>query len=154
MRLIETAKLCFFLYGNGVKKYLIPLVIILFLTHCKKDQDQVPNVSVDFYVYMSQPDYASLNIIGNYKYLTGGYKGIILYHESSDIFIAYDRACPYDPTTTGAIVDVDSSGLALVDYHCGSKFNILNGAVDNGPASKPLKQYAADYDGYSIVHVH
>jgi len=137
-----------------VKKYFLSLFLLFLLVDCKKSADTIPNVAVDFNIYLNEPSYTSLNGIGNYVYLTGGYKGIILYRETQDIFIAYDRACSYDPSVSAAIITVDTSGLGLSDHYCGSKFNILDGSVTKSPASRPLKRYAADFDGMNIVHIH
>ena len=136
-----------------MKKVLIALFVIL-LVSCSKSQDQVPNVAVDFYIYLNEPAYVALNVPGNFVYVTGGYKGIIVYRENFDLFRAYDRTCTFDPYVTASIVTVDTSGLGLSDLHCGSKFNILDGSVVRSPATRPLKQYVADYDGANIVHVH
>jgi nitrite reductase/ring-hydroxylating ferredoxin subunit len=126
------------------------------LLSCKKNTTSgVPNVAVDFYIYLTQPAYSSLNGVGNHVYVTGGADGIIIYHKTIDEFAAYDRACPYDYYSVSAQVIVESNGLFAFDsLHCKSKFNLLDGSVQNGPASQSLKAYAADYDGSTIVHVH
>lgn len=130
------------------------LAIFTLIIACKKSSDQIPVTSVDFYIYLTQPDFQSLNTVGNFVYVTGGVKGIIVYHKTIDEFIAFERACPYDPNVSAAIVTVDSTGLGLVDYHCGSKFNILDGSVVNGPASYPVRQYYCEYDGVSSIHIY
>ena len=134
------------------KKVFIILLTITFA--CKKSTDQIPPASVDFYIYLTQPDFQTLNTVGNFVYVTGGVKGIIVYHKTIDEFTAYERSCPYDPNTSSAIVSVDSSGLGLVDYNCGSKYNILDGSIVNGPTSYPLRQYYCEYDGVSSLHIH
>ena len=131
------------------------LILIVFGCSCKKSADQIPGAAVDFYIYLSQPDFVHLNTVGNYVYVTGGVKGVIVYHKTIDEFAAFERACPYDPNTSGAIVEIDSvSLLNWVDYHCGSKFNILDGSVVNGPSAYPMRAYACDYDGVSTLHIH
>lgn len=137
-----------------IKKMFLLILLLFTLSDCKKSNDQVPYVAVNFYIYLNEPSSSSLNTVGNWIYHDGGYKGIILYRKTLDGFAAYDRTCPYDPYVTAALVEVDSSGLALIDRHCGSQFNILDGSVTHSPASTPLKQYAADFDGANIVRVH
>ena len=136
-----------------MKKKFIVICLALF-GGCKKSTDQIAPADVDFYVYMTQPDFQTLNTVGNYVYVTGGVKGIIVYHKNIDEFAAYERSCPYDPNVSAAIVAVDSSGLGLIDYHCGSKYNILDGSIVNGPTAYPLRQYACEYDGISALHIH
>lgn len=133
-------------------KFLLVIVCITFA--CKKSTDQIPPASVDFYIYLSQPEFQTLNTVGNYVYVTGGVKGIIVYHKTIEEYAAYERTCPYDPNTSGAIVEVDSSGLGLIDYHCGSRYSILDGSIVNGPTSYPLRQYYCEYDGVSSLHIH
>ena len=130
------------------------IILLTFTFACKKSTDQIPPASVDFYIYLTQPDFQTLNTVGNFVYVTGGVKGIIVYHKTIDEFTAYERSCPYDPNTSSAIVSVDSSGLGLVDYNCGSKYNILDGSIVNGPTSYPLRQYFCEYDGVSSLHIH
>ena len=130
------------------------LVIMAVFFSCKKNTDQIAPAQVDFYVYLTQPDFQTLNTVGNYVYVTGGVKGIIVYHKNIDEFNAFERSCPYDPNVTGAIVSVDSSGLGLVDYHCGSRYNILDGSIVSGPTSYPLRLYYCEYDGVSALHIH
>ncbi len=134
------------------KKLLFILFISVF--SCKKSTDQIQAVQVDFYIYLTQPDFVALNTVGNHVYVTGGVKGIIVYHKTIDEFVAFERSCPYDPNVTGAIVAVDSSNLGLIDYHCGSRFNILDGSIVAGPTSYPMRLYYCEYDGVSALHIH
>lgn len=131
--------------------FFAPLFILtwlLFAFSCKKSSqvDSIPSVPVNLTVPLSLPQYSALNAIGNHVNINGGYKGIIIYRRTLDQFVAFERACPYDPTTSGAIVEADSSGILVVDRHCGSKFNLFDGSVVNGPATRGLKPYNVDYD--------
>lgn len=131
------------------------LIVLILTASCKKSSDQIPGAAVDFYIYLSQPEFANLNTVGNHAYVTGGVKGVIVYHKNIDEFVAFERACPYDPNESGAIIELDSvSTLDWIDYHCGSKFNILDGSIENGPSTYPLRKYACDYDGVSTLHIH
>jgi nitrite reductase/ring-hydroxylating ferredoxin subunit len=123
---------------------------------CKKDDgSQIPNVPVNLTLYLSLPEYSALNSVGNSILISGGYKGIIVYRKSIDGFAAYDRACSYDPTTTGAILEIDSSLVQAVDRKCGSRFNLFDGSISNGPATRPLRSYAAEYDAAAqTLYIH
>ena len=124
--------------ANSTLKKIVFLTALTIIISCKKSTDQIDPATVDFYIYLTQPDFQSLNTVGNYVYVTGGVKGIVVYHKSIDEFSAYERSCPYDPNVSEAIIEVDSSGIGLVDYHCGSRYNILDGSIVNGPTSYPL----------------
>lgn len=119
----------------------------MLLAGCRKENDsQVPNVPVNITIYLSLPEYSALNSVGNSILINGGYKGIVVYRKSIDAFAAYDRACPFDPTTSGAILVVDSSLVQVRDNKCGSRFSLFDGSITNGPATRPLRAYVAEYD--------
>ena len=88
-------------------------LICIFAFSCKKDNsdDIIPYVPVNTTIYLSLPEYAPLNSIGNSVFIDGGYRGLVVYRRALTEFVAYDRACPYDPTATGAKLVLDSSKL-------------------------------------------
>ena len=139
-------------------RYTIPILFVLMvssLSRCKKDSSTIPNTFVDFYVYLTQPTFIKLNAVGGWVYVTGGVKGIIVYRRSSNEFAAYERSCPYDPNAANARIEVDSSNIICVDPNCGSKFNMLDNSILNGPSTRSMKTYYADYDpSGQTVHVH
>ena len=117
------------------------------ISSCRKENDsQIPNVPVNLTLYLSLPEYSALNSVGNSITINGGSKGIIVYRKSIDDFAAYDRACPYDPTASGSILNVDSSLVQVKDDKCGSRFSLFDGSITNGPASRPLRAYGTEYD--------
>src|SRR5271156_4875254 len=88
----------------------IPVLFFVMITSwsgCKKDSSAIPNVFVDFYVYLTQPSFANLNAVGGWVAVTGGVKGIIVFKKNSTEFAAYERDCPYDPDAANARVEVD-----------------------------------------------
>ena len=119
---------------------------------CKKSntEDTIPNVPVSFTVYLSLPQYVSLNSTAGYVIIPEyGYRGVIIYRKELEEFAAYDLACPYDPTASGAKITVDSSGITTIDPHCGSKFSLYDGSVQRGPATRPMKRYHSVYESSS-----
>ena len=137
-------------------KAMIKYSTLLFFTifflsvSCKKDDDIIPVVPVDIYIDVNSTIYSDLNSVGGWIYLTGGYKGIIVYRSAVDLFMVYERACPYHPTTGCDRLEVDASGLVMVDSICGSKFIITDGSVINGPAARPAKQYYTNFNGSTL----
>lgn len=111
------------------------------------EHETIPNVRVNFTIYPDNVNYHNLNYIGGHEYLTGGVAGIIVYRIDMSTFVAYDRACPYDWEDTDSWLEVDESGLMILDPHCGSRFNILDGSVIDGPSRYHLKYYHTSYDG-------
>jgi hypothetical protein len=148
--------------ADGMKKQLVKAVIpVLFFVllfsagGCKKDNGTIPEVYVDFYLYLTQPEFAKLNAVGGWVYVTGGVKGIIIFKKSSNEFAAYERSCPYDPNAANARITVDNSNIIGVDNNCGSKFNLMDNSILSAPATRSMKTYYADYDvSLQRVHVH
>ncbi|MGZ5244840.1 MAG: hypothetical protein ACXWDO_07570 [Bacteroidia bacterium] len=133
---------------------------MLIFPGCVKENTQannpVPYVTVNRDINMDNPQYIKLNQPGGFVYLDGeGYKGIVVIRDYADQFLAFDRACTYHPETACAQLTMDKSGLNLLcgkfegnDFKacCDSKFS-TNGAVSNGPATFPLRQYYVSKTG-------
>jgi len=137
------------------KLFLITLLgTVLCLCGCKRDEDQIPNVYVNFYVNTTDPGFIDLNAVGGWVYVTGGSKGIIIYRKSVNEFMAFDRHCPYQPSDACSRCEVDTSNnLFVFDNCCGSKFLITDGSVQQSPAYVPLKAYYTSFDGLTL-HVY
>ena len=130
------------------------IFFLLFTPQCKKDKkDQIPYVYVNFYLDINSTLNTGLNNIGGYEYVTGGVRGIIIYRRSTDEFMAYERNCPYQPSNSCALVEVDNSAVMAVDSCCGSQFLLLDGSIVKGPATILLKQYHTYFDGIKL-HVY
>jgi nitrite reductase/ring-hydroxylating ferredoxin subunit len=130
---------------------LIPVAIFLFCYGCKKEdtttQPDIPQVAVNIVINPNSTMYLNLNAVGGWEYLTGGYKGILVYRLSTDQFMAFERTCPYDPAVLDARINVDTSGITCYCPVCKSKFIIIDGTPYEGPSKWPLKQYQTNYDG-------
>jgi hypothetical protein len=128
------------------KASFVIFFLLLSFQSCKKNTvtDLIPNVPVNFTVYLSLPQYSSLNSIGNYAIVDNvGYRGVIVYRRALTEFVAFDLACPYDPST--GKLSVDSSGVTLYHSTCGSKFSLYDGSKIAGPATRTMKPYNAEY---------
>lgn len=140
---------------NKVFKHSIILFSILIVCSslsCKKDNNAVPVVYTDVYLYATDPAFAPLNVTSGYAYVAGGSKGILVFRKSQTEFIAYDRHCTYK-VENGDVVTVDASGLLVVDAACNSKFLITDGSPNQGPAINPLKRYQTAFDG-TVLHIY
>ncbi|RYD81381.1 MAG: hypothetical protein EOP53_06505 [Sphingobacteriales bacterium] len=140
-------------------------VLIILFGGCAKENTQannpVPYVTVNRQINMDNPQYIKLNQPGGFVYLNDeGYKGIVVIRDYSDQYLAFDRACTYHPETSCAQLEMDNSGLNLLcgkfegnEFKpcCESKFS-NNGAVINGPATYPLKQYYVSKTG-SVLNI-
>ena len=123
--------------------FLLPVVWA-----CKPrvEQSQIPNVEVNIELNLNDIDNAPLLLVGGYRYIEGGVRGIIVRRASQDTFQAFERNCPYRPQDSCAVVELHSSGFYFEDPCCGSTFD-LSGFPTGGPAQFPLKQYSTSRQG-------
>ncbi|MBO4738169.1 MAG: hypothetical protein J5606_01260 [Bacteroidales bacterium] len=122
------------------KRFLLIGIFCCILLSCNHNNQVVPYARVNFSVNTTS---TNLIHVGGYEYFTGGVSGIFVYRSDMLTFHAYDRACPYD-WENGGRVEVDTNNnFILIDYKCGSKFNILDGYPLSGKAEEPLQEYNA-----------
>jgi len=135
--------------------FIVSLLILFFIvpTACNDKNDnpgsEIPNVYVNFYL---QPDGIDFIPATQWRYYNDeGYRGIIIYRVDQFNFNAYERTCPYDAQKDCARVEVDNSGILMVDSCCMSYYSILDGMPAGGPTTLPLKQYSTEYDGSTLL---
>ena len=130
-----------------MKKTIILVLNLMFLSSCTNSDDYIQNVYVNIEVPVNQPEYSDLDAIGNSIFITGGVKGIIIYHANVNDYRAFDRNCSFEPSTQCAYIDSINSTIASCNC-CSSKFLIdQNGITANGPALRPLKEYYTSFSG-------
>ncbi len=137
-----------------LKKYIlfISFFAVLISACKKKNEDLIPAISVDIYLYSYEPAFFNLNPVGGWTYINGGIKGILVYRKTNTEFLSFERNSTYKPSD-GCTITVDSTSNLFVDDKCsGSRFLISDGSVVKGPASLPLKQYRNSWDG-NILHI-
>ena len=135
-----------------MKRFAIIISLFCMLFACKKDQNPVPRSGDNFWIYniKQDPEYTKLLAPFNALIYTGGYRqhGIIVYRikleEAVDDFVAYDRTCPYEAS------DCVMEWTLKDNYYCTckcckSKFNLLGGYMENGPAKYPLRKFNCEY---------
>lgn len=141
---------------------LLPFAVLL--SNCNKQQqgtdDQIPNIPVSIAINVTLPLYLNLQTPGNFIYLEGGSKGIVLYHAYDGQYYAMDRNCPYQPLDDCAKVTVEKNNLfaRCGKYEndttfvpcCGSRFDLAGGFLMEGPARYPLKNYYVNKSGDNI----
>ena len=130
-----------------MKKIIILVVSMLFLSSCMDSNDYIEGVYVNIEIPVNQPEYSDLDAIGNSIFITGGVRGIIIYHSNVNDYRAFDRNCSFEPSTQCAYIDSINSTIASCNC-CSSKFLIdQNGITANGPALLPLKEYYTSFSG-------
>ncbi len=127
------------------------MILGVLFTQCgsKNKDDEIPVVPVNIYLDLNINSSVPLNIIGGYLYITGGNKGIIVFHNFDDSYSAIERTCSYHPYDSCNLITMDISGLVLkcgkytgsnFTNCCGSAFSI-EGYVSKSPATLPLRMY-------------
>jgi nitrite reductase/ring-hydroxylating ferredoxin subunit len=71
---------------------------------------------------------------------------IVVTQPKSGEFKAFSAVCPHQGCTVGSV----ANGAIICPCH-GSKFNIADGAVTDGPADKPLPEQQIKVDGGQIT---
>lgn len=114
----------------------------LFMSACNTAiiDDGIPQVYVYETINLNNYQYQPLSVIGGYVYIVGGVRGIIVYRQTMERFIAFERNCTFQPMSECADVSVDNSTLFLIDSCCQSTFD-FDGYPTGGPAALPLRKY-------------
>ncbi|MCQ2975851.1 MAG: hypothetical protein MJ211_13705 [Bacteroidales bacterium] len=126
------------------KLFFVVLIFTIFSLSCETEENPVPDVRVDFEFSLNNAQYSNLQNPGGWVYLTGGYNGIFVYNVDCDTYYAYDRSCTANNKHTCLVYDEKEHCLLHTDTceNCSSKFSVpLKGAVIQGPAKFPLRQY-------------
>ena len=136
----------------NVRALLILGFFSISVISCKKEAQptEIPYVYVNFSLNPNSTQYIQLNSVNGWETVYGGYNGILIFRKSMDEFVAFERACPFDPTTAGAQVKADKSGITCYCPICGSKYIMNDGTPYAGPSHYPLKQYTTMYDGTTL----
>ena len=130
-----------------MKRSIIFILSVLSLSSCIDRDDYIQDVYVNIEIPVNQPEYSDLDAIGNSIFITGGVRGIIIYHSNVNDYRAFDRNCSFEPSTQCAYIDSINSTIASCNC-CSSKFLMdQNGITANGPALLPLKEY---YTSFSV----
>ncbi len=126
---------------NASKIINIFIISLIFITipGCDDNDDWIPNVRVNLNLHL----YTDLSTLGIMQAGTwpGGVNGIIVFRLADREFNAFDRTCPYHPLEDCPVFFNEDVLLAECRC-CESLFELFqSGAVEKGPARRPLKQY-------------
>lgn len=140
-----------------IRSVLVIITISLIFISCKrKSQTQpirnhpVASIPVDVTLYPNDPLHFSIQAIGGWKYIPGGLNGIIVYRKSQQEFVALERTSSYYPDKASAKVIVLPDNFTCKDTISGSKWQIFDGTVIEGPAEWALRLYGTSYDGNAL----
>ena len=144
------------MYEPHMKKSCIPWIVmaavIMVVSACKKEEvaPEIPYAYVNFSLNPNGTQYINLNVVNGWETVYGGYNGILIFRKGVSEFVAFERACPYDPLREGAQVRVEPGGTTCICPVCGSRYIMTDGTPFEGPSHFPLRQYITVYDGTTL----
>jgi nitrite reductase/ring-hydroxylating ferredoxin subunit len=144
-----------FTYIRPMKKPLFLLITTLvFAIACNKGPVHViPDVPVNIYIYPNDPLFFDLQAVGGWVYVSGGYRGILVYRKTFDEFVAYDRACPSAPDGS-CRATVELNNITLLCDCDSTRYQLYDGFQVSGPGGGiPLKTYRTTFDG-NALHIY
>lgn len=116
----------------------------------KQLEHPVPYVPVDLTIYPNDPLNFNIQGIGGWQYFNGGINGLIIYRKSQQEFVCIERTSSQLPGNTAARAIVQADNFTLRDTVSGSKWQIVDGTVTQGPAQWALRIYSTNYDGNAL----
>lgn len=137
-----------------MKNWLCYIVVLALFAGCEPDlsDDAIPWQPFDvIQINLNLPEYIALKTDGGSKTIDGGVRGIILYHQSGNNYIAYEANCSYQPNSACATVEVHVSTLYMFCACCSSNFDLGTGYPTGGPAWRPLRRYSTSVSGTTLT---
>lgn len=139
-----------------MKLFIVIATLLLFLTGCSKNKNHpIASIPFDFQIDLTLPSYQDLNGVGGWAYVNGGIKGIIVYRQSTDVFVAWERQSPEDPKNVCAtgLTPNSANFLQLEDPCSDAVFSLYDGSpIANSDWG--LRQYRADWYGGNILRLY
>jgi nitrite reductase/ring-hydroxylating ferredoxin subunit len=125
-----------------MKYFKTILLIFLFLINCESDDQNtiLPKVPVNVTVNLTLPQFNKLLTPGNWAYVDGGIKGIIIYNVNNNTYRAYERSCPHLPPSDCTRMNVEQSFKMKCPCDS-SEFSILDGT----PITPNINSRALEY---------
>jgi Rieske Fe-S protein len=141
---------------SKVRYFLIIALLLIIFVRCDENQTYFPYVSIN--VRLSLDTQLGNMLVGEFKQVNGyGLGGLIIYRKDFNQFLAFDRACTHEASSSCILEDdADFTGI-MVCPCCGSEFWMVvsdfSGMVKEGPANNPLKSYSCRFDGLNTITV-
>lgn len=131
------------------------LIIPLFLGCNKHKEHPIASIPFDITVDISLPSYNDLNGAGGWAYVIGGIKGIIVYRQSYDVFVAFERQSPEDPENkcSSALVTNKDNFLQLDDPCSSARFSLYDGSPIKD-SKWGLRQYQVAWNGSNLIRIY
>ena len=126
------------------KLWTILLLACLTFSGCRDTPGVIPFVDVNIDLNLSLPAYNSLNFPGNWLYISGGSRGLIVYRYTLDEFVVLDRHATFD-VGAGCQCTLSEDGYTILDPCSDSQWYIFDGSIIQGPTTAPLERYTTTW---------
>jgi len=138
-----------------LKKLLI-LILFPLLFACSDNSDELnrflPDVPVNKTIFLANPEFINLQVVGGWAYTQGGISGIIIYHAGINNYLAFERSAPHRTPEPCSVMTVKNS-LTMVCACDDAVFNLLNGAPMTDGIIYPAKQYRVLITGPNTLQI-
>ena len=124
--------------------WTILLLACLPLSSCRDTPGVIPYVDVNVDLNLGLPAYNSLNFPGNWLYISGGSRGLIVYRYTLDEFVVLDRHATFD-VGAGCQCILSEDGYTILDPCSDSQWYIFDGSIIQGPTTAPLERYTTTW---------
>jgi hypothetical protein len=124
--------------------WTILLLACLPLSGCRDTPGVIPYVDVNIDLNLALPAYNSLNFPGNWLYISGGSRGLIVYRYTLDEFVVLDRHATFD-VGAGCQCTLSEDGYTILDPCSDSQWYIFDGSIIQGPTTAPLERYTTTW---------
>ena len=123
-------------------RYACFFLLLIFCVSCGKvDENDIPNVPVNFRAALNDPRLSRLNSPGGAVTIDGhGVAGLIIYRRADYSYVAFDRCSSVNPQQKCAVT-LDEPSFTATDKCSGAIFSLDDGAPLKAPAKRPLKRY-------------
>lgn len=102
--------------------------------------DVLPSVPVNEPIFLNNPEFINLQVVGGWAYAQGGISGLIIYHYNSNGYVAFDRAAPHLTPSPCSKMTVENS-IKMVASCDNSAFQIIDGAPMTDGIDYIARQY-------------
>jgi len=130
---------------SALNRFLgLTALALLPLSGCQETPGVIPYVDVQVDINLGLPAYNILNFPGNWLYISGGSRGLIVYRYTLDEFVVLDRHATWD-VGAGCQCTVSQDGYTIQDPCSGSQWYIFDGSIIQGPTTAPLERYTTTW---------
>ncbi len=136
-------------------KYLILFFSLIFLSSCKDDfvdnNKYLPNIAVNFSVDLNLPEANGLLTVGGFaKFPDKGIRGVIVFNNGLDNYVAFDLACPHIPLQDCSTMTFNQGDLFMKCICDDEKFSKLDGSPLNPNITYAARMYLVEKSGNSL----